>query len=43
MPEDYADKEGFVEVWDAPGLGVGFIEEEAKRHLSAEDEDFFEV
>ena len=35
-------KEGFVEVWDAPGLGVEFIEEEAKLHLSAEDEGFFD-
>jgi L-alanine-DL-glutamate epimerase-like enolase superfamily enzyme len=35
-------KEGFVEVWDAPGLGVEFIEEEAKRHLSDEDKGFFD-
>ncbi|NKB72312.1 MAG: mandelate racemase/muconate lactonizing enzyme family protein [Candidatus Latescibacteria bacterium] len=35
-------KDGFVEVWDAPGLGVEFIEAEAKRYLAEEDVDFFD-
>jgi L-alanine-DL-glutamate epimerase-like enolase superfamily enzyme len=35
-------KDGFVEVWDTPGLGVEFIPEEAKKHLSEEDADFFD-
>ena len=33
---------GHVQVWDTPGLGVRFVEEEAKRHLSQEDADFFD-
>ena len=35
-------KDGFVEVWDSPGLGVEFIPEQAKKHLSEEDADFFD-
>ncbi len=35
-------KEGHVEVWDSPGLGVEFVEEEARRYLSEEDEGFFD-
>jgi len=34
--------DGHVQVWDTPGLGVRFVEEEAKRHLSQEDADFFD-
>ena len=34
--------DGFVDVLEAPGLGVDFIEEEARRHLDEEDADFFE-
>ncbi len=35
-------KDGFVEVWDTPGLGVDFIEEAARPYLPEGDEDFFE-
>ena len=34
--------DGFVDCLEAPGLGVEFIEEEAKRYLTEEDSDFFE-
>ncbi len=34
-------KDGFIEVWDRPGLGVEFDEEAAKRYLPPGDEDFF--
>ena len=35
-------KDGFIEVWDRPGLGVGFHEEAAGRYLPEGDEDFFD-
>ena len=35
-------KDGFVDVWDSPGMGVEFITQEAKKHLSEEDGDFFD-
>lgn len=35
-------KDGHVEVWDRPGLGIEFKIEEAKRHLSEEDRGFFD-
>ena len=35
-------KDGHIDVWDSPGLGVEFVVEEAKRHLSDEDADFFD-
>jgi L-alanine-DL-glutamate epimerase-like enolase superfamily enzyme len=35
-------KNGFIEVWDRPGLGVDLNPAKAKRHLSAEDAAFFE-
>jgi L-alanine-DL-glutamate epimerase-like enolase superfamily enzyme len=34
--------DGHIQVWDTPGLGVEFIAEEAKRHLSEEDVAFFD-
>ena len=34
--------DGFVEVWDRPGLGVEFNVEAAKQYLSEGDEDFFD-
>ena len=34
--------DGHVQVWDAPGLGIEFIEEEAVRHLTEEDAGFFD-
>jgi L-alanine-DL-glutamate epimerase-like enolase superfamily enzyme len=35
-------KDGFIDVWDRPGMGVDFIVEKARRHLPAEDHDFFD-
>jgi L-alanine-DL-glutamate epimerase-like enolase superfamily enzyme len=35
-------KDGFIEVWDRPGLGVDFCVELAKQHLAQGDEDFFD-
>ncbi len=34
-------KDGFIDVWDRPGMGVDFNIEAAKTHLSEEDRDFF--
>ena len=34
-------KDGFIEVWDRPGMGVDLIPEAAKRYLSEEDVGFF--
>jgi L-alanine-DL-glutamate epimerase-like enolase superfamily enzyme len=35
-------KDGFIEVWDRPGMGVEFDEGAAKRYLPEEDKDFFD-
>jgi len=35
-------KDGLIEVWDTPGLGVDFKEEQARQYLSTEDQDFFD-
>lgn len=35
-------QEGFIEVWDQPGLGVELHAEAAKRYLPEGDEDFFD-
>lgn len=35
-------KNGLIDVWDAPGLGVKFNVRAAKRYLSEEDKDFFD-
>jgi L-alanine-DL-glutamate epimerase-like enolase superfamily enzyme len=35
-------KEGFIEVWDRPGLGVEINAEAARPHLPEGDEDFFD-
>jgi L-alanine-DL-glutamate epimerase-like enolase superfamily enzyme len=35
-------KNGFVEVWDRPGLGVNIIAEAAKQYLSPDDQGFFD-
>lgn len=35
-------KNGLIEVWDSPGLGVDFKEDKARQYLSAEDQDFFD-
>lgn len=33
---------GFIEVWDRPGMGVEFIPEEARRYLGEDEKDFFD-
>jgi L-alanine-DL-glutamate epimerase-like enolase superfamily enzyme len=33
---------GFIDVWDKPGLGVTFNVRAAKTHLREEDRDFFD-
>ncbi|MGH2368844.1 MAG: mandelate racemase/muconate lactonizing enzyme family protein, partial [Chloroflexota bacterium] len=35
-------KDGFIDVWDRPGLGVTFNERAARKHLSEEDREFFD-
>lgn len=35
-------KDGFIEVWDKPGLGITLNAEAARPHLSEEDKDFFD-
>ena len=35
-------RNGYIDVWDRPGMGVEFIVEAAKAHLEDEDQDFFD-
>jgi len=35
-------KDGFIEIWDRPGLGVDFNVEKARLHLAEEDRGFFD-
>ncbi len=35
-------KDGLIDVWDRPGLGVNFIVKEAKKYLTDEDKNFFD-
>lgn len=35
-------KNGFIDVWDKPGLGITFNERAAKTHLAEEDREFFD-
>ncbi len=35
-------KDGFIDVWERPGMGVEFNIEAAKTHLAEEDRDFFD-
>jgi L-alanine-DL-glutamate epimerase-like enolase superfamily enzyme len=35
-------KDGFIDVWDRPGMGVEFIVEAARAYLPEEDRDFFD-
>jgi L-alanine-DL-glutamate epimerase-like enolase superfamily enzyme len=35
-------EDGFIEVWDRPGMGVDLIEEAARPYLPEGDEDFFD-
>jgi L-alanine-DL-glutamate epimerase-like enolase superfamily enzyme len=39
---DQIVKDGFIEVWDRPGLGITFRENEAKKYLTEEDKNFFD-
>jgi len=41
LPDDIV-KNGQIEVWDRPGLGVDIIPEAAKPYLPEGDEDFFD-
>jgi L-alanine-DL-glutamate epimerase-like enolase superfamily enzyme len=41
LPDPIVEK-SFVKVWDTPGLGISFRVNEAKKHLSDEDKDFFD-
>ena len=35
-------KDGLIEVWDTPGLGVDFKVDQARQYLAPEDQDFFD-
>lgn len=35
-------KDGFIDVWDTPGLGIHFDVEASKQYLRPEDADFFD-
>ena len=35
-------KDGLIDIWDRPGMGVDLIPEAAKRYLKDEDKAFFE-
>jgi L-alanine-DL-glutamate epimerase-like enolase superfamily enzyme len=35
-------RNGMIEVWDRPGLGVDLVPDRARQHLAAEDRDFFD-
>ncbi|NCV23354.1 MAG: mandelate racemase/muconate lactonizing enzyme family protein, partial [Chloroflexi bacterium] len=35
-------KDGFIDVWDRPGLGVTFRVDEARKRLHASDKGFFD-
>ncbi len=35
-------KDGLIEVWDRPGLGVEFVKDKAVAYLREEDKDFFD-
>ena len=35
-------KDGFIDVWDSPGLGVDLIPEKTLPYLQPEDKDFFD-
>jgi len=41
LPSPIIDN-GFIEVWDRPGMGVEFKIDRAKQYLSADDHDFFD-
>ena len=35
-------KDGLIEVWDRPGMGVDLVPERAQRYLLPEDQGFFD-
>ena len=35
-------RDGFIDVWDTPGLGISFDVDATKQYLSEEDADFFD-
>jgi L-alanine-DL-glutamate epimerase-like enolase superfamily enzyme len=35
-------KDGFIDVWDRPGLGIGLVPDKASKYLQAGDEDFLD-
>ena len=35
-------KNGFIDVWDRPGMGVDIVPERARRYLLEEDRGFFD-
>jgi L-alanine-DL-glutamate epimerase-like enolase superfamily enzyme len=35
-------RDGFIDVWDRPGMGIDFNVEAARRYLTDEDRDFFD-
>jgi L-alanine-DL-glutamate epimerase-like enolase superfamily enzyme len=39
---DLIVKDGFIEVWDRPGLGIEINADKASQYLQAGDEDFFD-
>jgi len=41
LPEPIV-KDGFIEVWDKPGMGVELNEKAARKYLLEEDKDFFD-
>ncbi|MFQ6041696.1 MAG: mandelate racemase/muconate lactonizing enzyme family protein [Candidatus Poribacteria bacterium] len=41
LPEPIV-KDGFIEVWDKPGMGVELNEKAARKYLPEEDRDFFD-
>ena len=41
LPEPIV-RDGYIEVWDRPGMGVELIPEAARQYLSDEDADFFD-
>ncbi|HIE29708.1 TPA: mandelate racemase/muconate lactonizing enzyme family protein [Candidatus Poribacteria bacterium] len=41
LPEPIV-KDGFIEVWDKPGMGVELNEEATRKYLPEEDKDFFD-
>jgi len=41
MPDPIV-KDGFIDVWDRPGMGINLVPEAAKKYLREEDQAFFD-